>query len=88
MRVLRFTPKPGGELGNDPLFGLLEDDEKTISVVNGDPLFNGIQKSGQLTSLDEVRLLAPVLPRSKVVCIGKNTPNMPKRWVAKFQLSQ
>jgi len=72
MRVLRFTPKPGGELGNDPLFGLLEDDEKTISVVNGDPLFNGIQKSGQLTSLDEVRLLAPVLPRSKVVCIGKN----------------
>ena len=30
MRVLRFTPKPGGELGNDPLFGLREDDEKTI----------------------------------------------------------
>ena len=72
MRVLRFTPKPGGELGNDPIFGILEDDEKTISVVNGDPLFNGIQKSGQITTLDEVRLLAPVLPRSKVVCVGKN----------------
>ncbi len=72
MRVIRFTPKPGSELGNDPLFGVIEDDEKTISVINGDPLFNGIAKSGQLTNIDDVRLLAPVLPRSKVVCIGKN----------------
>ena len=72
MRVLRFTPKPGGDLGNDPLFGILEEDEKTISVITGDPLFNGVQRSGQATTLDEVRLLAPVLPRSKVVCVGKN----------------
>ena len=72
MRVLRFTPKLGSDLGNDPLFGVLEEDEKTISVITGDPLFNGIQKSGQATSLDDVRLLAPVLPRSKVVCVGKN----------------
>jgi len=72
MRVLRFTPKPGSELGSDPLFGVLEADDKTISVITGDPLFNGIQKSGQIASIDEVRLLAPVLPRSKVVCVGKN----------------
>lgn len=72
MRVLRFTPRPGGDLGNDPLFGLLEEDEKTISVVNGDPLFNGLQRNGQITAIDGVRLLAPVLPRSKVVCVGKN----------------
>ena len=72
MRVLRFSPKPTSELGNDPLFGILEDDQITISVINGDPLFNGIAKSGQQTRLSEVRLLAPVLPRSKVVCVGKN----------------
>ena len=72
MRVLRFTPKPGSELGNDPLFGILEDDEQTISVINGDPLFNGVAKNGQQTKLSEIRLLAPVLPRSKVVCVGKN----------------
>lgn len=76
MRVIRFSPKPGSaisnELGNDPLFGILEEDNSTISVITGDPLFNGIQKSGKSTTLEDVRLLAPVLPRSKVVCVGKN----------------
>lgn len=76
MRVLRFSPKPGSaisnELGNDPLFGILEEDNSTISLITGDPLFNGIQKSGKNATLDDVRLLAPVLPRSKVVCVGKN----------------
>mgnify|MGYP003344384336 CR=1 FL=1 len=72
MRVIRFTPKPGSELGNDPLFGIIEEDDHTVSVINGDPLFNGITKNGQITKLEEIRLLAPVLPRSKVVCVGKN----------------
>ena len=76
MRVVRFVPKPNSDLvsglGSDPLFGVIEDDHQTISVINGDPLFNGIAENGQLTKLDEVRLLAPVLPRSKVVCVGKN----------------
>ena len=76
MRVLRFTPKPDSalfaELGGDPLFGVLEDDAKTIAVINGDPIFNGISKNGKLTELSEVKLIAPVLPRSKVVCVGKN----------------
>ena len=72
MRVLRFTPKSGSELGNDPLFGVLEEDEQTISIINGDPLFNGVAKNGRQTKLSEVKLLAPVLPRSKVVCVGKN----------------
>ena len=68
MKILRFTPAKGG----DPLFGILEDDLKTISVINGDPIFSGVAKNGELTTLDDVKLLAPVLPRSKVVCVGKN----------------
>jgi 2-keto-4-pentenoate hydratase/2-oxohepta-3-ene-1,7-dioic acid hydratase in catechol pathway len=88
MRVIRFTPKPGSELGNDPLFGLIEEDDQTISVINGDPLFNGIAKSGQITKLEDVRLLAPVLPRSKVVCVGRIIQNMQKRWAEKFRLNQ
>lgn len=72
MRVLRFTPKPESNLGSDPLYGVLEDDQKTISVLNGDPLFNGIAKNGQLIGIEDVKILAPVLPRSKVVCVGKN----------------
>ena len=76
MRVLRFTPNAqtpiANELGTDPLFGVLEDDLQTIAVINGDPIFSGIAKNGKLAKLDEVKLLAPVLPRSKVVCVGKN----------------
>lgn len=68
MRILRFTPAQGG----DPLFGILEDDFKSISIINGDPIFNGVAKNGQSTLLEDVKLLAPVLPRSKVVCVGKN----------------
>lgn len=76
MRILRFTPKAGSQVasenGTDPLFGVLEDDLQTIALMNGDPIFNGISKNGKLTKLEDVRLLAPVLPRSKVVCVGKN----------------
>jgi 2-keto-4-pentenoate hydratase/2-oxohepta-3-ene-1,7-dioic acid hydratase in catechol pathway len=68
MRIVRFTPAQGG----DPLFGILEDDLKSISVINGDLIFSGIAKNGQSASIDDVKLLAPVLPRSKVVCVGKN----------------
>ena len=71
MRILRFTPPTGSSLGNDPLFGVLEDDQ-TIRVVNGDPLYSGIQLRDERIALDQVRILAPVIPRSKIVCVGKN----------------
>lgn len=71
MRILRFTPPTGANLGSDPLFGVLEDDE-TIRVVNGDPLYSGVQFRDERIPLESVRLLAPVIPRSKVVCVGKN----------------
>ena len=71
MRIIRFTPGPDAGLGTDPLFGLLEDDN-TISVISGDPIYHGITKTGATAELSKVRLLAPVIPRSKVVCIGKN----------------
>jgi 2-keto-4-pentenoate hydratase/2-oxohepta-3-ene-1,7-dioic acid hydratase in catechol pathway len=76
LRIIRFTPKQdsalNAELGSDPLFGVLEDDLNTVAVINGDPIFSGVSKNGKLTNIDEVKLLAPVLPRSKVVCVGKN----------------
>ena len=73
MRIVRFSPvaaDPSLELGKDPLFGVLQDE--IIAVLNGDPLYAGIAPSGKLVPLSQVRLLAPVLPRSKVVCVGKN----------------
>jgi 2-keto-4-pentenoate hydratase/2-oxohepta-3-ene-1,7-dioic acid hydratase in catechol pathway len=71
MRIVRFSPGPDAGLGSDPLFGLLEDGD-LIHVITGDPIYSGIQKTAAILPLSKVRLLAPVIPRSKVVCIGKN----------------
>jgi 2-keto-4-pentenoate hydratase/2-oxohepta-3-ene-1,7-dioic acid hydratase in catechol pathway len=74
MRIVRFSPvtaDPTLKLGKDPLFGLLNADD-TIAVIVGDPLYQGVSVVGNTVPLSQVRLLAPVLPRSKVVCIGKN----------------
>jgi 2-keto-4-pentenoate hydratase/2-oxohepta-3-ene-1,7-dioic acid hydratase in catechol pathway len=72
MRIVRFSPGPNSGLGTDPLFGLLEEDGINISVIAGDPIYAGVSKTGAVIQLSDVRLLAPVIPRSKVVCIGKN----------------
>lgn len=71
MRIVRFSPGPDAGLGTDPLFGLLEDDN-SISIISGDPIYHGVTTTGAKTELSKVRLLAPVIPRSKVVAIGKN----------------
>lgn len=70
MRIVRFTPPTGSVLGSDPLFGVLNEDQ--IEIVTGDPLYSGIQPRNERIPVSEVRLLAPVIPRSKIVCVGKN----------------
>ena len=70
MRIVRFSPPANSPLGSDPLFGVLDGDQ--IEVITGDPLYSGIAKRGERVALDSVRLLAPVIPRSKIVCVGKN----------------
>ena len=71
MRIVRFIPPAGSKLGSDPHFGLLEDD-MSIAAIASDPLYAGIFKQEEVFALSEVKLLAPVIPRSKVVCVGKN----------------
>lgn len=68
MRVARFS------LDDEPRFGVIGDDSGTevVAVLKGDPLYAGYELTGQKLDLGEVRLLAPVIPRSKVVGIGKN----------------
>jgi 2-keto-4-pentenoate hydratase/2-oxohepta-3-ene-1,7-dioic acid hydratase in catechol pathway len=68
MRIARFTPPK--EISASPLFGVVVGDE--IAILSGDPLYSGITKTGEKISLNKVKLLAPVIPRSKVVCVGKN----------------
>jgi 2-keto-4-pentenoate hydratase/2-oxohepta-3-ene-1,7-dioic acid hydratase in catechol pathway len=71
MRIVRFSPGPDSGLGTDPLFGVLEEDNQ-ITVISGDPIYHGVTKTQAKVELSSVRLLAPVIPRSKVVCVGKN----------------
>lgn len=71
MRIVRFVPPTGSELGTDPHFGILEGDS-TIRAIASDPLYAGVYKEEATFKIGDVRLLAPVIPRSKVVCVGKN----------------
>lgn len=72
MRVARFST------GGDPVYGLVElasDGGKhpdTVAVISGDPLATPVQLTGERHDLTEVRLLAPVIPRSKVIASGAN----------------
>ena len=68
MRIARFTTD------EDPRYGLIGEDngKEMIAVMSGDPLYAGIQLTGEKVPLDDARLLAPVIPRSKVVGVGKN----------------
>src|SRR6185436_6606617 len=75
VRICRFTT------GEDPLYGVLtgdlddygQPDDAVIVALAGDPLYVGVKPLGeQEHRLEDVRLLAPVLPRSKVVGIGRN----------------
>ncbi len=75
MRIARFTT------GEDPQFGVVtgEVDEHgeiaedaVVVGLAGDPLYVGLKPTQTEHRLADVRLLAPVLPRSKVVGVGRN----------------
>src|SRR6476620_1145430 len=75
MRIAGFTT------GDDPRFRIvtgdvddfgIPDEDSLITVLAGDPLYVGLQPTDQQLRLSDARLLSPVLPRSKVVGIGRN----------------
>ena len=75
MRIARFTT------GEDPQYGVVSGDvdelgipadDAVVTALSGDPLYVGIHPTEEQHRLADVRLLAPVIPRSKVVGIGRN----------------
>ena len=58
----------------DPQYGVVggPEGDEIVAILVGDPLYAGIELTGEQVPLSEVRLLAPVIPRSKVACIGRN----------------
>jgi 2-keto-4-pentenoate hydratase/2-oxohepta-3-ene-1,7-dioic acid hydratase in catechol pathway len=72
VRIARFAA------GGDPQYGVVELAEDggpnpdTVSVLTGDPMAMSVKLTGERRGLDDVRLLAPVIPRSKIVAVGRN----------------
>jgi 2-keto-4-pentenoate hydratase/2-oxohepta-3-ene-1,7-dioic acid hydratase in catechol pathway len=68
VRIARYTT------GEDPSYGIVEGEpgREFIAQVQGDPLYQPLVLTGEQVALDDVRLLAPVIPRSKVIGIGRN----------------
>lgn len=48
-------------------FGIVDDDE--LVVLTSDPMFAGFDTTGDRVALADVKLLAPVIPRSKIVAV-------------------
>jgi 2-keto-4-pentenoate hydratase/2-oxohepta-3-ene-1,7-dioic acid hydratase in catechol pathway len=75
VRIARFTT------GDDPAYGVVSgemdelgqpSEDSVVVELSGDPLYAGVQPTQAEHRLSAVRLLAPVIPRSKVVAIGRN----------------
>lgn len=68
MRIARFTVE------NELHFGQVQGDpgQETIAVLAGDPFYTGVQATQQTFSLEEVRLVAPIIPRSKIIGVARN----------------
>jgi 2-keto-4-pentenoate hydratase/2-oxohepta-3-ene-1,7-dioic acid hydratase in catechol pathway len=63
----------------DPRFAVVEGvgadgslDDAVLAVVEGDPLYRPVHLTGEQIPLVDARLLAPVIPRSKIIGIGRN----------------
>ena len=68
MRIARFV------VDSDPLYGIVEGEpgSEEVTVINGDPFFHGVERTAARHKLEDVRLLAPIIPRSKVIGVGRN----------------
>ncbi len=64
MRIVRFSHQDAIR------YGIVDDTE--LVVLDGDPMFAGFDTTGERVPLGDVALLAPVIPRSKVICVGRN----------------
>lgn len=74
MRIVRFAAA-----GQDPAYGIVElevdggEHPDTVAALTNDPLAGvAVNYTGERHQLEDVRLLAPVIPRSKVVAVGAN----------------
>ncbi|MDQ0575790.1 fumarylacetoacetate hydrolase family protein [Agromyces albus] len=66
MKLARFSH------GDSIAFGVVDEEEDELVVLKADPMFAGFETTGERVRLADAKLLAPVIPRSKIVAVGKN----------------
>ncbi|HKH08576.1 MAG TPA: Rv2993c-like domain-containing protein, partial [Agromyces sp.] len=66
MKIARFSHE------NAIAFGIVDEEEDELVVLKADPMFAGYEPTGERVPLAEAKLLAPVIPRSKIVAVGRN----------------
>ena len=64
MKIAKFAYK------GVPAWGLVDGPE--LVLFKGHPLFNNYETTGDRLALKDVQLMPPVLPTTKILCIGKN----------------
>ncbi len=64
MRIARFSHQ------DSIRFGIVDDTD--LVVLSGDPMFAGNDTTGERVPISDAVLLAPVIPRSQIVCVGRN----------------
>jgi 2-keto-4-pentenoate hydratase/2-oxohepta-3-ene-1,7-dioic acid hydratase in catechol pathway len=64
VRIARFSHQDAIK------FGIV--DGTDLVVLEGDPMFAGYGTTGERVPVADAALLAPVIPRSKVICVGRN----------------
>ncbi|GAB4099627.1 fumarylacetoacetate hydrolase family protein [Sinomonas halotolerans] len=72
MRIARCVSTSADD--SAPFYGVVQGEpgRERVAVIKGDPFFTGIEPTGVTHALEDVRLLAPIIPRSKIVGIGRN----------------
>ncbi|AXR73281.1 MULTISPECIES: fumarylacetoacetate hydrolase family protein [Auritidibacter] len=64
MRIARAV------IDDQPTFGLVDD--ATFTEIHGDPFYQGIQPTSTTHQVADIRLVAPIIPRSKIIGVGRN----------------
>lgn len=66
MQIARISLESG------PRYAIVDRDTDEYVVLAGDPIFQGLDTTGQRVPMRNTRVLSPIIPRSKVVAVGRN----------------
>lgn len=66
MQIARISLESG------PRYAIVDDETDDYVILAGDPIFQGLDTTGQRVPIKGTRVLSPIIPRSKIVAVGRN----------------